>query len=905
MKSALRLFAYLLLSALASVGHAQDARKVIEPLLPPVCTVLIATQSEPLNPAINDAPRIQQALNQCVAGQAVQLASNNEKTAFIAGPLSLPTGVSLRINAGVTLYASTDAALYDKGTHSCGSNGVKGRGCQAFISISDAQGGGVMGEGIIDGQGGQLVAGKPESWWQLARRAQKEKNEHNIPRLIEVTRSKDITLYRITLRNSPNFHVTLNRVDGFTAWGVRLDTPTDARNTDGIDPISSRNITIAHSYLRTGDDNIAIKAGNNGPTENISILHNHFYNGHGMSIGSETNGGVRNILVDGLSMEGSTSGLRIKSDVSRGGLVTNVRYQNVCLRNIRRPIDIDTRYNPRAQGDLIPQYLNITLDRVHSLTPGQVIMQGYDAQHPLQIDLQNVVFNGQPAQQIRHVNLRKDQTAVASSEVNSSMDFSGDAARRCEGQFVPFPVTKAPDSRPQLTADQARRYDYLEVLNTVGKAGQELVDPWDPMQDVLTKKGELPLDYLVDPAAKANGKMVFKQVQAAINQAVIDVRILALHAQHKARIYIQLKPGVYRELLYVPATEIPITLYSSDGNPANTRISASLHAALLGSAYVERFGAQFANLDASIQEMFDSLKGRPVVGTSGSAIAWIKSNGFQAKNITIENVYNKDEAAPGAECPNSTCGATAGTAPAVVVHHQAVALMLDGPDKAQFENVRVLGFQDTLYLKSPEIARTVRSFFNRSYIEGNVDFIFGDTTAYFYQTEIRSLGDRSTSYVTAPNTNYKTRYGFVFNQCRFTHDGSANALAGHFYLGRQWFHTQKCTPYGRVNTPGYSCTLGLQDGYAAPAGTVSKTVLETVGKSVILNSRIGAHINQTHPWSDWNKNGTLPYRPAQYSSDDYWRNLQNVHIDPAVQLGYSAQPVPADIYLAEFNNVYE
>ncbi len=905
MKSTSRLLTYFLLSACAIQVHAQDTRQVIEPVLPPVCMVLIATQSDAAKPGVDDAPRIQQAFNQCSAGQAVQLASNNEKTTFVSGPLMLPSGVSLRINSGVTLYASTDAALYDKGLHTCGSNGVAGRGCKPFISIDDAQGSSIMGDGVIDGQGGQLLAGKTESWWQLARRAQKENNEHNVPRLIEISRSKEITLYRITLRNSANFHVTLNRVDGFTAWGVRLDTPTDARNTDGIDPISSRNITIAHSYLRTGDDNIAIKAGNNGPSENISILQNHFYNGHGMSIGSETNGGVRHILVDGLSMEGSSSGLRIKSDVSRGGLVTDVLYQNVCLRDVRKPIDIDTRYNPQAQGRLIPQYQKITLARVHSLTPGRVIMQGYDAQHSLQIQLQNVLFDAQPAQQIKYVNLLKDKTAVASSEANSNIDFSGVATVHCDDQFVPFPVTQTPDSRPQLSADQAKRYDYLEVLKTVGKAGQEITDHWDPLKDALAKNSTLPVDYIVDPAAQENGKTVFHRVQAAINQAVIESRTLALQAQHKARIYILLKPGVYRELLYVPATQIPITLYSNDKDASHTRISASVHAALLGSAYVARFGAQFSGLDDAIQEMFTSLKDRPVVGTSGTAIAWIKSNRFQAKNITFENAYNKEKVEPGAECPNSTCGATAGTAPAVVVHHQAVALMLDGADKLQFENVRVLGFQDTLYLKSPEIAKTVRSFFNQSYIEGNVDFIFGDTTAYFYQSEIKSLGDRSTSYVTAPNTNYQSKYGFVFNHCKFTHDGSANALAGQFYLGRQWFHTQKCTPYGRVNTPGYSCSLGLVDGYAAPVGTVSKTVLETVGKSVILNSIIGAHIHKTHPWSDWNKNGTLPYRPAQYSSNDYWRNLLNVGIDPVSQLGYSAKPSPAEVFLAEFNNTNE
>jgi polygalacturonase len=77
---------------------------------------------------------------------------------------------------------------------------------------------------------------------------------------------------------------------------VRIDTPADARNTDGIDPGASQDITIAHAFIRTGDDNIAIKAGK-GPTRHVSVLDSHFYAGHGMSIGSETQAGVSDILV--------------------------------------------------------------------------------------------------------------------------------------------------------------------------------------------------------------------------------------------------------------------------------------------------------------------------------------------------------------------------------------------------------------------------------------------------------------------------------------------------------------------------------------------------------------------------------------------------------------------------------
>jgi pectin methylesterase-like acyl-CoA thioesterase len=240
-----------------------------------------------------------------------------------------------------------------------------------------------------------------------------------------------------------------------------------------------------------------------------------------------------------------------------------------------------------------------------------------------------------------------------------------------------------------------------------------------------------------------------------------------------------------------------------------------------------------------------------------------------------------------------------------IVHHQALALRVDGADKAQFENVRLIGFQDTLYLHSADGINTVRSFFNKSYVEGDVDFIFGDTIAYFNNCEVKSLSDRSTSYAAAPDTSRRARYGFVFNGCRFTNDGKPVAREGKFYFARQWFHNQRCTPYGAIPVEGYSCKVGDVDVYQTPNGTIRKRTLEAVGKMVVLNSHIGSHINRSNPWADWNKNGTLPYRPAQYSSTDYWNNLGKVGLDPATVLGDGARPAPADTFLAEYNNTDE
>jgi polygalacturonase len=871
----LRRLALLACALAGAQAHAQDSRTVREPVVPPACAVLVG---ETTNTGRDDAARIQAAIDKCAPGHAVVLAASNDKRSFVAGPLQLRDGVTLLVDQGATLYASTDPRLFDRGAGACGTNDASGRGCRPFITLDGVRGAGIMGGGTIDGQGGQAILGKPETWWQIARRAQQEKTRQNVPRLIQADKARDVTLYRITLKNSPNFHVTLNGVDGFTAWGVVIDTPHDARNTDGIDPISSRNVTIAHSIIRTGDDNVAIKAGGAGPTENVSIVHNRFYSGHGMSIGSETNGGVRRVLVDDLTMDGTTSGLRIKSNDMRGGRVDGIVYRDVCLRGIRSPIEITTHYEQPAQpGALIPDYAGIRMERVRSTTPGRILLQGYDAAHPLVLALQDAAIAAGSDVRQEHVRMR------------GSFGASAD----CAGRFLPFPEPAARNPRPQLTAEQARAYDYREVLKYVGPVGNESVEPWDPLADPLAAKADLKADYTVDANARDDGATRFATVQAAVSRAVA--------AGGTRRIVIRIAPGTYEELVYVPPGAPPITLIGAGADPLAVRISAALDASTTGDAYRSRHAAAFEHAAPGVRAMYDALKDLPALQTTGSATVWVRADGFQARNLTIENAYNRDKSVTHPECQGDNCPDTTGGSR---VHHQAVALRVDGADKAQFERVRLLGLQDTLFLNSKDGTATVRSFFHDTHIEGDVDFIFGDTIAVFKDCDIHAIGGRAASYVAAPDTNRRARYGFVFDGCRFTSD-VPGAARTQYYFARQWFHNERCTPYGFIPVDGYTCRLGDVDVYKAPGGTIRKRTLETVGKAVILRSRIGQHFEKTTPWSEWNRNGTLAHRPAQFGSDDYWNNLAGTAFDPATALGDGPRPVPADIYLGEYDNTLE
>lgn len=427
----------------AAGAAAQDTRTVTEPKIPAVCAVLQAQRhasSDGVFPGGEtqlDTERIQNALDGCEAGHAVQLAlpkpgpdvaRNPGYNAFLSGPLQLREGVTLLIDKGVTLYASRDPKDYEAphadGTPIlCGTSmprpaqfptfsmnaAVRPRGgCRSFITADHVKNAAIMGEGTIDGRGYARLIGKDYSWWEMARKAQPHDDLYFSVRLITADYADGFTLYGIHLNNSMNYHVGVNHTNGFTAWGVHLQTPTDkkligtgndARNTDGIDPGTSSNVTVAHSWIDNGDDNIAIKQG----VSHMSVIDNHFYSGHGMSIGSETVLGQSYLLVDRLTEDHTTSGIRIKSNVMRGGPVHDLVYKNVCMRDVPIPIAISPYYtnqtvepfeDPKYKGDKIPDYKRITLENIYSETPGDVLIAGLDDAHRTEVTLDQVKIRG-------------------------------------------------------------------------------------------------------------------------------------------------------------------------------------------------------------------------------------------------------------------------------------------------------------------------------------------------------------------------------------------------------------------------------------------------------------------------------------------------------------------------------
>ncbi len=398
-----------------------DPRHVSRPAVPRTCRRVFAgltTSTGSFSPQDEDSPpdtqRIQAALDACAGtGRAVELAPRAGQDALLSAPLTVREGEVLLVDGGVTLYASrrpSDYQIPDSTT--CGTISGAGNGCRPFIELAGSHSG-VMGTrwrgrlGVIDGRGQMTMLGSTLSWWGLAEEAKSGGNQNN-PKLIESDGADDLTIYHVELANSPMYHLLITDGRGLTVWGTVVDTPAaGARNTDGIDPLSESDVTIAHDFVQDGDDCVAIKSNPGLASRDITVEHVHCYGTHGISIGSQTAGGISNILVHNDTISGtdslgnvstSNNGIRIKSDALAGGVTERVTYQRVCITGVKNPLYFNPFY--AAGGSSIPTFKDIVLNGIVAVdSPAKTtsLFQGYDANHPLGLDLENVSLDNPAA----------------------------------------------------------------------------------------------------------------------------------------------------------------------------------------------------------------------------------------------------------------------------------------------------------------------------------------------------------------------------------------------------------------------------------------------------------------------------------------------------------------------------
>ncbi|MBT9504476.1 MAG: hypothetical protein IV092_24745 [Burkholderiaceae bacterium] len=332
------------------------------------------------------------------------------------------------------------------------------------------------------------------------------------------------------------------------------------------------------------------------------------------------------------------------------------------------------------------------------------------------------------------------------------------------------------EPRPQLIAVDAARHQVVDYLAQGGTQWQpaDLTKRWTP-------------DFIV----ATDGSGTHRTVQAALD---------AVPAQGSSskRHYIQVQPGSYREQLCAQG-KAPITLYGTADNPAAAVIVQGHYNAEPKRAGIDSANPCYPDLQAASH------------GTAGSASVAIFSDDFQLAHLTIANDA-MDPVRDGVGYPAGV-GESGGA--------QAVALMTQG-DRIQLENVRLLGHQDTFYVRAVPGVAPSRVYVHASLIAGDVDFIFGNATLVIDNCTVLSRAGRRTpgsgGHVLAPSTAADTRLGLLITASRLM--AEPGLRPGAISLGRAW-------------------DFGVPRG-AWVAGTSPN------GQALVRDSLIGPHIG---PWA--------------------------------------------------------
>ncbi|MBS1920853.1 MAG: glycoside hydrolase family 28 protein [Bacteroidetes bacterium] len=314
---------------------------------------------------------------------------------WLTGPFKMKSNVNLHTEKNTLVLFTPDRNQYPiVRTSKESSNFI----VQSPISGNNLQNIAITGEGVFDGSGeswrpvkkskltheqwGKLLASggvlSPDgkTWWPSEEAMNGDaylkslKDKKNLtekdflpardflrPRMIVFTNCNNVLLDGPTFRNSPMYVFYPNHCTNLTIRNVTVHNEYWAQNGDGIDISACKGVVIYKTIVSAGDDGICMKSsGGKEPDgfelENVLIAGCIVYQSHGgFVIGSNTDGGMRNIFVSDCDFIGSDIGIRVKSNAGRGGVVKDIYMQNINMQNIiNAAVSFDTYYENLQLG---------------------------------------------------------------------------------------------------------------------------------------------------------------------------------------------------------------------------------------------------------------------------------------------------------------------------------------------------------------------------------------------------------------------------------------------------------------------------------------------------------------------------------------------------------------------------
>jgi polygalacturonase len=289
---------------------------------------------------------------------------------YLTGSLFLKSGMALRLDKGVRLLGRQTIAAYPRQPTRIA--GVEITWPAALLNVYEQSDVRIYGEGTIDGDG--------KVFWDKfqATRADYEPRglrwaadyDAERPRLIQIYKSSRISLggqaENLLLTRSGFWTVQIVYSHDVKVSGVTVRNNVDGKgpSTDGIDIDSSHTVLVENADIDANDDALCLKAGRdadglrvNRPTENIVIRNSIIRSAYaGVTFGSETSGGIRNVEVYGLKVVGPVRyGILFKSAKTRGGTVSDIDIHDIDIGQAEAGIRINLNWFPQYSYTKIPE----------------------------------------------------------------------------------------------------------------------------------------------------------------------------------------------------------------------------------------------------------------------------------------------------------------------------------------------------------------------------------------------------------------------------------------------------------------------------------------------------------------------------------------------------------------------
>jgi polygalacturonase len=338
----------------------------------------------------NDAAAIQAAMDACTRGGGGDVVVPSGD--YLIGHLELRSNVTLVLQNGANLWASSEWKDYEKSAH--------GKLDTYLISGNDLENVSLVGTGQIHGLGAA----------EMGRRSGYKPSEDLVRTLphrygmIEMNRCRNVHIRDVTLRLSERFTVYLSRCEKVFIDGVTILNNYWRANTDGIDPSSCKDVFISNCYIVAGDDAICPKTEGGDPLDNLVVTNCILETvSSAIKLGTGSSGDYRNIQVSNCVIRNSTVGIGFY--IKDGGTAEHCSFNNISIESTRQDTEVSDQM---ARNSIVPIYIDIeqrdptksrigavrdiSFSNIQVTSDNSILLQGMPQSRLQNITLRNITF---------------------------------------------------------------------------------------------------------------------------------------------------------------------------------------------------------------------------------------------------------------------------------------------------------------------------------------------------------------------------------------------------------------------------------------------------------------------------------------------------------------------------------